>query len=738
MSDSPFSFLRRVRIHDGECDAVARALHHQVKSFSSPAALEKVSWATNERKVMSQKTFFKRVAISAISALGFGLLSVVPSQAVVANHSLTIDANADSIQLGETATAVLSHSFVSLTNIGDTVSITALVTSSNSSTAGTVTLRVSDSFTSSANDGSDGNSPFYSLYSGTAAAGTGYTGVEDSSTAGGPFDPANRSGVTGRNTLYISSDETAGRSFGTTISVDLYNPTAVGTYTVEFFTQVASGTSPSYSSASTPTATWTVTVTAPSVLATSASTATLRGQPANSACAASLNTTDREWCGTGEASDSSVVTPRVATTSTTDAVAEGVIYVLQKNTTGPSSANYAQESFTVTVSGEAFVTAADGTRPSASGGVKSRVFATPTRNTPVAVYLWSTGTAGTASVTITTSSGVAIGGTKTLTFSGPVTTLAVSRDVLKYLPAGTAGSLGTVFRVKATDAGGRDVSAGITISAVTSNAAVVGDGTCSILAGDPSGTYLCSATGNVLSTSGQTATLTARVQDPAVTSSISYITAPAYAVTMGDAINTATLTFDKATYAPGEAMRITVTAKDSSGNVPYDGIGGFTLTANKAIGGTITMNAFYDGVSDTRVRTSTPRTYTTTENLFAPAASGEFRVTGTFTNAAGVSTLISGTAKVSDDGVTQAVNAAADAALEAIDAANAATDAANLAAEAADAATVAAEEARDAADAATAAVEALATEVATLMAALKAQITTLANTVAKIAKKVKA
>jgi hypothetical protein len=82
--------------------------------------------------------------------------------------------------------------------------------------------------------------------------------------------------------------------------------------------------------------------------------------------------------------------------------------------------------------------------------------------------------------------------------------------------------------------------------------------------------------------------------------------------------------------------------------------------------------------------------------------------------------------------------AAADAAAEAIDAANAATDAANLAAEAADAATVAAEEARDAADAATAAVEELATQVATLMAALKAQITTLANTVAKIAKKVKA
>jgi hypothetical protein len=207
---------------------------------------------------------------------------------------------------------------------------------------------------------------------------------------------------------------------------------------------------------------------------------------------------------------------------------------------------------------------------------------------------------------------------------------------------------------------------------------------------------------------------------------------------MGGAVHTATMTLDKATYSPGELMRITVTAKDSSGNVPYDAIAGFTLTANKAIGGSISMNAFYDGVSDSRVRSTPVRTYTTTENLFAPAASGAFKITGTFTDALGVSQLVSVSATVSDDEVTQSVNAATDAALEAIDAANAATDAANLAAEAADAATVAAEEARDAADAATAAVEALATEVATLMAALKAQITTLANTVAKIAKKVKA
>jgi hypothetical protein len=47
--NSQISFLRRVRIHGGECGAVARALHHEAK-FSSPAVLENVSITTFERK----------------------------------------------------------------------------------------------------------------------------------------------------------------------------------------------------------------------------------------------------------------------------------------------------------------------------------------------------------------------------------------------------------------------------------------------------------------------------------------------------------------------------------------------------------------------------------------------------------------------------------------------------------------------------------------------------------------
>ena len=77
--NSPFKFLRRVRIHGGECGAVARALHHKVKGLSLyQADLEKYSGSTNERKQMSTKTsLLKRISQTAVLALVTGLMSFV-------------------------------------------------------------------------------------------------------------------------------------------------------------------------------------------------------------------------------------------------------------------------------------------------------------------------------------------------------------------------------------------------------------------------------------------------------------------------------------------------------------------------------------------------------------------------------------------------------------------------------------------------------------------------------------
>ncbi len=65
-----------IRILRGERDVSARATHLE-------AATRKFLVATNERKQMSTKTNFKRIALVAVASLGMGLLSSVPSQAAL-------------------------------------------------------------------------------------------------------------------------------------------------------------------------------------------------------------------------------------------------------------------------------------------------------------------------------------------------------------------------------------------------------------------------------------------------------------------------------------------------------------------------------------------------------------------------------------------------------------------------------------------------------------------------------
>ena len=90
--NSHFKFLRRVRIHGGECGAVARALHHEAKIQSLPAVGGNVSSTTNERKSMSTKTsLLKRFAQTAVVALVSGLITSVsaPVSNAAVNSSIS-------------------------------------------------------------------------------------------------------------------------------------------------------------------------------------------------------------------------------------------------------------------------------------------------------------------------------------------------------------------------------------------------------------------------------------------------------------------------------------------------------------------------------------------------------------------------------------------------------------------------------------------------------------------------
>jgi len=155
---SKFSFLRRVRIHDGECGAVARALHHAVTGSSLyQADLEMVSRSTHERKQMSTKTTLKRIAFVAVSALGFGLLSVAPAaqadEATVAEVTAVSIATPTGGRIGSPFTSQVTFTTVSAA-ASDTVTLRAVMSRPVGSTAtvgfNTVGLNVATSVTETA------------------------------------------------------------------------------------------------------------------------------------------------------------------------------------------------------------------------------------------------------------------------------------------------------------------------------------------------------------------------------------------------------------------------------------------------------------------------------------------------------------------------------------------------------------------------------------------------------------
>jgi hypothetical protein len=86
---------------------------------------------------------FKKIAMILAAALSFGTLSAMPSNSAVLADSFAIDAVSDTITAGETATAVVTLTFIA-ENSGDTVSVLSLVTSQPTAANKTATLSVAE------------------------------------------------------------------------------------------------------------------------------------------------------------------------------------------------------------------------------------------------------------------------------------------------------------------------------------------------------------------------------------------------------------------------------------------------------------------------------------------------------------------------------------------------------------------------------------------------------------------
>jgi hypothetical protein len=551
---------------------------------------------------------------------------------------------------------------------------------------------------------------------------------------------------------WSESQTLAASSMRSVISVKAVSFPAAGTYTYTIYATGNGGASDVITGTST---TWTVTATAPATNATLGSAIVFIS---NDAVTASSNRNKFYASGT----DSAIVATKGLATAPT---VVGYAFLNLKNAAGDtrvaSGSGFlpVQDSVTVTVSGPGLVSV------SAAGASSAKSVTMNVTNARDVVYgtetlsILSDGTSGT--MTITFSKGSTTLATKTVSFFGdPGSAVGVSLSDTYTSLAGTPVTLSA--RVFDGASGAGNALAAGTLYVFSSDTKIAGSVPTTAVFGQ-TGHRCTTFTTAVASTARlscgitltDTGVVTLTVGDSWTVAASTFTSTPVELTVTGNTIASATVSFDKATYAPGERGVITITTMDVAGRLSANGASGtlaavyssYTLTGSTTLPyrGTSTSDNTY-GTTMSRYMDTGVETRVVTMPSIGADLTYTIEVPGFGTGV--LPTKVTATAKVVDPNATAiaaaqaasvaAAEAATDAAAEAIDAANAATDAANLAAEAADAATVAAEEARDAADAATAAVEELATQVATLMAALKAQLTTLANTVAKIAKKVKA
>ena len=380
------------------------------------------------------------------------------------------------------------------------------------------------------------------------------------------------------------------------------------------------------------------------------------------------------------------VTPGTTYTTTADAIPYSApravgnrvakIEVILVNNDGTAATQ--GHTVTASVSGSGFVltndnaTAADGTARSESEAL------TAGSENIAWINVSGDGTAGTGTINISVTdvvSGVTTSlPSKTVTFYGAVTKLAVTTTNFTIGKAGQAvggsdatrttaeelGATGTsitststpAFVVTTTDSGGRNSTAAAVPAVISSDANVATGGTCVLdtyadadYSATPSnggtasiGVYNCNWSAAANAASGSKATLTVRIADPASTTG-GFLTATV-AVTIGGSVATETLAFDKASYAPGEAFVITRTAKDSAGNPVFDGAASGAITFNKPVGGTAPAAKYYVG------GVSASATSVAKSAVFAPSIPGAF--TASMTGGDSAATVRTASSSVTD------------------------------------------------------------------------------------------
>ena len=606
---------------------------------------------------MSTKTTFKRIALVAVAAMGFGMLSVAPSSAahVFSADTLTLSSATSTVAVGSSVSITATVGFIAGGSI-ETMTVTSSFTSAPSGAV--VSELPTPTFSSGSNS--------YAQFNGKVIN-------------------------AGAQAINIGTQN---------VSTVTFSPLQVGTYVIKFLPEAATTSDAINATAQT----WTVTVTALATAAAADSTSTSVLRSGNLVSGSAQSVSAAMAVAAGVPAATILVTPLVGGLATTGST------VITASVSGPGTVGIGT-SAPATSTGRSLTS---GFSPGA-----------------IVVSVYADGTSGSSVVTITLGSVVL--GTKTVTFYGAAATIT-STLVIPVINSGSGAVAQSAVTALVKDANGIAVPGAKVWFASGTPAVFASTGATAVSAGSTG-----IATFSVLGLTAGTSTVTA--QNVAVGSTAT-ISAAAVSVRAGSNVaSTVTMTLDKATYVPGEAVTLTVVIKDAAGSTVADGDHVVFATGGVTSSRALTVSTLPSGTT----LTAGSSTGTLTYKLNAPLSSGDFVIsavgdTDLAASQSGLAISVTGTVGLSADATAaaDAVAAAADAAAEATDAANAATDAANAAAEAADAATAAAQDAADA-------VAALSVQVGELVAGLTAQITAqkaairaLTNLVIKIQKKIKA
>ena len=554
----------------------------------------------------------KKVAVLAVASLGFGLMSTIPANAAVnavtKTTSINLTTYTASPKVNSSVAVNFGGVFLASASTSDTAPYTGVLTAYPS--GGYVSVAASVD---------------------TAAASTAATWAASTAVSGATLTGTTTSAVT-----VTSSSTVGGGSFS-------FTPTVAGTYTLTVWNDVSNSGVIDITEVR---QTVDIVVAAVTGFSPNLSTSIVNASGTFS------GTADDEVRGTS--------------TSTTQTAS---IVVTLKNSSGTAYTGGGTLDVQV-ISGPGLVDAqADGVGAS-TATARADTLAMAAGSSVARISVTADGTAGTSQIRIrlldsTTGASLGTIATESVYFYGTVASLAVTQ-VLKYAKASSTAlgcsdanaCTGLAFTttpfntIVAKDADGNLVP-GLTISAVSSDATVIASSTitasttkqntstgatnCATGAYDCYGLgyYTASVAGATTATSGKTATLTYRT----LLSGTTYITATPVTVTIGGAVATETVSFDKTTYGPADPMIVTRTAKDASGNIPYDGQTAGEVTFNKPVSGTVAASWYKSGVKASA-------TSTAASALFAPVSGGA--LVGTMISGVDGVTPIKATANVTD------------------------------------------------------------------------------------------